>query len=187
MRSRSFTVWTHRSASPFAVGVIGATRSSFARPYFSLAVRYRLWFTAFLCDKLDGFLRRLGGTTQPLDVGVWERTPSAHPELWAQAWERTESLVGQIQAATRARGAELVVVVFSSQAELQAAAGGPPVPGLELPLAAQRMEAICAARGIPILRLAPRLAKLPGAGDGTVHLPGDGHDPTQTTRRYLAK
>lgn len=143
------------------------------------ALRSRVLSLAFACDKLDLALRALRGRVDPIDAGAYQETPAQRPELWAAAWTRTEELLRAFQARLDLHRAQLVVVVFTSPAEIEArvAGTGPVQPGaLDVTLPARRITAICQRLGIPCLDLADRFARLPPEERSAIHmLPWDGH------------
>jgi hypothetical protein len=154
-----------------------AFQATFARVLFAHCVEAKLHFPAFVCDQTDLTIRRFQGRKDAVDTDVYRAQPSLRPELWRAAWARTESLVGAMRDALAARGVGLVVVIFTSEYEVQrAAAETPPMPGeIDTKLPAQRMSEICARLGVPCLDLAPRFARRPPEIRSRIHLDGDGH------------
>jgi hypothetical protein len=153
---------------------IHATR---ARELFIDCVCARLIFCSFLFDKVDGVLRRVEGTQEPLDCDVYRAQPRVRPERWAVAWDRTEKLLLGMKSELAPRGTLFAVVIFTSPLEIEACNPGwePLANGMDMQLPARRMLEICERNGIACLNLAPRFAKHPLEVRHGLHLKYDGH------------
>lgn len=153
------------------------SRSTFARVLFIKSINASLFFHAFLFDKLDLTLRRAGGHRDPVDSDVYSASPAEHSELWKEAWDRTDALVGDTKAELDRRGVPLVVAIFTSPLEIEACVSGPsPDPRYDFSIPRKRMAELCRRRGIACVDLAPRFAKLPADARPGLHLlPYDGH------------
>ncbi|MGE0707373.1 MAG: SGNH/GDSL hydrolase family protein [Planctomycetota bacterium] len=151
-------------------------RSSWARPVQLDAARKGLYLLERLAGRLDGALRKLGGETGWLDDLVYEEHPHRLAADWQAAWQRTEELFVQLDAAARQGGARFAVVIFPSifEANGVAEAGPDRTPDRSYP--ARRVAARCAAAKIPCLDLTPSFA---AAGDAAarsaLYWPGDLH------------
>jgi hypothetical protein len=151
------------------------TSSSLAKPLFHDAMSSSMYFSAFVLDHLDAALRSLGGRKDPIDDEVYRPSPRIRPELWADAWRKTEDLVARIRDRTKEHGAQLVVAVFAARVEVDAIASGERSTEVDHALPARRMKEICERLGVPCLDLAPRFARLAPEERARLHLENDGH------------
>src|SRR5262249_38119539 len=111
-----------------------------------------------------------------IDYDVYRERP-AQPELWDQAWARTDALIGRLADEARSQNAELVVVVFTSEQEIRGVSApvGAIREGCVFRRPARKMMDICGRRGIPCLDLAPRFVARGGPDLARLHLQNDGH------------
>jgi hypothetical protein len=126
--------------------------------------------------------RSAAGDELGLDQEIY--CPPTDP-AWQEAWQLTESLLGEIQERVTERGARLVVATLSNAAQVD------PDPGRRRErfrrigacdpfYPEQRLGAFCARRSIAYLALAPRLAAHAEATGEYLHgfantEPGTGH------------
>jgi len=161
------------------------------RSKFVGALDRRLYFSAFLLEKLDHLRLKFDAKQEPIDGEIF-RVPSPRlPELWEEAWQFTEAELIKIRDAVRARGARLVVVLFTSQMELNQLAGLE-IKGFDFRRPSLQAVDLCAKLEIPCLDLAPLLVK---KGEGRpLHYEYDGHWNAEAhrlaaieTARFLAE
>lgn len=155
---------------------------TFARRAFVQALGARLFFSACVTDRLDLVLRALQGRKDAIDLDVYRERPRARSDLWARSWKHTEDLLGSMRALAASRGAELAVVVFTSELSIGIPIAGAP-EDLDPSLPERRIREICARREIPCLDLAPRFALVPLEERRTLHLRDDGHWSTHGHER----
>jgi hypothetical protein len=121
--------------------------------------------------------RVLGTPERDLNGEVWrDPVPEGRAAAWERAWEKTAGLVGEIARVVSASEARLAVVVFANGEEVADAADPrQSPPGFDFKRPSRRMAALCAARGVPCLELAPRFAQRERAVREEMFLEGDGH------------
>jgi hypothetical protein len=140
-----------------------------------LAFRRGLYFTSFVVDQANRAIRAMS-REDAIDYDVYRERP-ASPELWDQAWARTDALIGRLVDEAASGGARLAVLVFTSEKEIRGVSA--PVGGIregcDFRRPARKMVEICARRGIPCLDLAPRFVARGGPDLARLHLPSDGH------------
>ena len=146
--------------------------ASVLRRHFGRSLERGLYFSAFLADRGDLLWRGVTGGRDPVDAGVYFEVAPRYPELWREAWQRTEALLERIKAAVEARGARLVVVLFTSFMELDELREGP-VGDYRFRYPSERVLKLCGELEIPCLDLAPLLVE--HEAEHELHLPHDGH------------
>jgi hypothetical protein len=173
-----------------------ARDSSFARALFIRSLDHGLLLPALVFDRIDLAIRRVRGKLHPIDSEVYWGFPHDRQETWTEAWARTADLLKEIKVVSAGAGAELLVVIFSSRMEIEAAVPGasPGPDGWDMRLATRRVLAICEQSALSCLDLASRFARLPQAERRRLHLAGDGHwsrhghrHAAEETSRYLVE
>ncbi|MEZ6186942.1 MAG: hypothetical protein R3F62_18275 [Planctomycetota bacterium] len=123
-------------------------RASWAVPLQLDAGHKGLAGVKLLAGVLDTAWRRVVGSGDSLRDQVYREHPTRRPDDWAEAWARTEALLGELDQAARAGGARLGVVIFPAPKELLS----------PQPYPAARVRAVCEAQEIPVLDLTPTFA-----------------------------
>jgi GDSL-like lipase/acylhydrolase family protein len=133
------------------------------------AIESRLFSIALLIRKFDQAMRNASGKREHIDSGVYQVTPNREPELWAEAWTNTKSLLGEIRDLCRSKDAELLVVSFCGAHEVSQQAP----PGVDFDLPAARVKRMCEELGIPFYDTASVIRE--AAKGGSVSYQHDGH------------
>lgn len=116
----------------------------------------------------------------PVDYGVYASTLT--PE-WQEAWEHTAHLLGELQRATEANGARLMIAIVSSRDQVypqwwqEVMTTYPRMQSQSWDLNApqQRIESWCAQHGVPCVALAPPFREAAARGGEPLHFHHDGH------------
>lgn len=116
----------------------------------------------------------------PVDYGVYASSPT--PE-WQEAWEHTEYLLGELQRATAASGARLMIAIVSSRDQVypqwwqEVVSSYPRMQSQSWDLNApqQHLETWCAQHGVPCVALAPPFRDAAARGGAPLHYHHDGH------------
>jgi len=116
----------------------------------------------------------------PVDYGVYASTPT--PE-WQEAWAHTERLLAELQGATEASGARLVIAIVSSRDQVypqwwqEVVATYPRMQSQSWDLDApqQRIESWCAHHRVPCVALAPTFRETASRSTEPLHFHHDGH------------
>jgi hypothetical protein len=116
----------------------------------------------------------------PVEYGVYAALPT--PE-WLEAWAHTERLLGELQSATAASGARLVIAIVSSRDQVypqwwrEVVETYPRMQSQTWDLDApqQRIEAWCAQHGVSCVALAPSFREAAARGGEPLHFHHDGH------------
>jgi hypothetical protein len=170
------------------------THSSFARPLHADALRKGLFFTALVAEKTDQALRSFSKQTGDLSDQLYQRQPDSLREEWEIAWQEVEELIKGFRDTLRARGAELVVVIFvGTTATEYYLKPPPPEAEVDWRIPNLRFMALCKRLGVACLDLGPPFAKLPQAkrarlqlGNGDSHWSRVGHrEAAEITARFL--
>jgi hypothetical protein len=155
--------------------LVNSGERSFARTSQVWALQHGLYFSAFVAERVHRVYVRAANRPSGIDGGVYDGSPP-QPELWARAWQRTDELVGQLDAECERLRARLVVVVFTSPDEIAHALDkGPLAPGYDFRRPTHRMEEICRKRSIACLALPTRFAMRGGPELKRLHGVYDGH------------
>lgn len=131
-----------------------------------------LHFSAYLLGRLHQAQERWTGPFETVREDVYRPSPP-RPELWQDAWARTEALFQAFQEETRRQGAGLVVVIFTTREEIERRREPPP-GDVDHGLPARRVTELCRKRGIPVLDLVPLFQALPPEERAGLHL-SEGH------------
>jgi hypothetical protein len=180
-----------RNNHPALEDLANAPNHSLARRIQARAIARGLLFTAWVAERIQQTLVHFSSDPEGIDGDVYRESPP-RAELWREAWERTDALIGAISEKCEKLGARLVVAIFTSPGEIAACRGVPAPAGYDLRLPARRMLEICRRRGVPCIDFAPRFAARGGPDVDRVHLRFDGHWSkvghrwaAEETRRFL--
>ena len=116
----------------------------------------------------------------PVDYGVYASAPT--PE-WQEAWAHTERLLSELQGATAASGAQLVIAIVSSRDQVypqwwqEVVDTYPRMQSQTWDLSApqRHIESWCAQHGVPCVALAPTFREAASHSVEPLHFHHDGH------------